>query len=813
MAISQIAQGVFLVSPDKTDYRDSQAYRYTQIFSKATQRQLDLSREQALFNAKLGISAYEAEMDVYRTEYTAMSKRIGDVDKSLARAGGDLLKAQLEIRKNAVKAEGAEAARADATAKARAEQQTVPQGSESSSQSTSSGGGGEGGVGGSAGAKADDEVVKAAIGAVGAGNAGALLADLETRGGLGQMSNSDPKRAKNLRISGVSAAVNAKYVANQRDGMTPEDALKLAELDVKDELSQVNPAAWNDYSARGAADSAAPDGGRTSQSSSSSRGFGSEQLPKYKDLADSILGATPERQAELMPMLTPEELTGVVAELKARRDELAGQLAGLTKPKLAIPDLITESRKIAAGRFGPTRIAPAFAQRNALDAMLRMTDEQFAEVLKSYRASSPEAAPAAAPAATPDAGGSGGGGGAGGAGGAAPAPRASAEEFLRGTLSDADREDARRLGYAVPPAPADAAAPLVQAAPPAAPPAVQVSAPGIFSAPTTELDALVSAPLPGTEGMRATARPMSLAESFFQSRQPPVYAGEGETPPMRMGRPVEQGGGVSPSIGEKGEGPVPASMRPPLEFESRRTQEYNLLGMDEGTARALAQRDSMALEAARDAEFRRPAAAPAVTAPERVAPPSAVADVPTPMARGAAPPAGLGTRVEGALLPRVQGPPGVPSGTPTQAAALDARGRGPLQGQTPGMITAGTNIIERKSERTAAAGKAAKDLEAAAGAAGKTGVTAPADAWIKQRLDAAQTLVDQPDKLKRLRASEAGRLAEQYFQADRSKGFSAFYTARTTIPAQMADKPDLRDRAAEVALALAIQDIASKNPK
>lgn len=766
MAISQIAQGVFLVSPDKVDYRDTQAYRYTQIFSKATQRQLDLAREQALFNAKVGISAYETEMDVYRAEYTALSKRVGDADKSIARAAGDLLKAQLEIRKNAAKQGTAEAGAANKREEKRTEQQTVPQGSASSSRSTSSGGGGEGGKGGTAGAKADDAVLTASVTAAGTENAGTLVAEIVTRGREGDMSTADPKRYDKLLSDGVRTFITAEAARNEAKGSTPADARELAEISAEEQLENVSPAAWRAYSAdKSKGLETAGDGGRTSQSSSSSRGFGSEQKPKYKDIADVILGATPERAAEILAMYTPEDLSGISEALKAQRETVAAELAGLVKPTLRGTDLITESRKILAGRFGPTRPLPPFAQRNALDAMLRMTDEQHAELLRNYRASLP------ADPTSPGGGGKGGGADTG--------------------------------GMFTPP-------------PPAAPtetPTVPVSAAGIFSAPTTELDAFAAAPIPGTEGMRAPVRTPSLAESFLQSRAPQVYAEEAELPPLRVGRPVELGGGMAPSIGEKVEGPVPGSMRPALEFLPRRTQEYGLLGMDEETARALAQRDSMALAAASDAEFRRPAAAPVVTAPERVSAPAAVADAPTPMARGAAPPEGLGARVEGALLPRVQGPPGVPSGTPTQAALLEARGRGPLQGQTPGMITAGTNILERKSERTGAIGKAAKDLEAAAGAAGKTGVTAPADSWLTQRLNAAKTLADQPDKLKRMRASEAGRLAEQYFQADRSKGFSPFYTARTTIPAQMADTPDLRDRAAEVALAIALQDAASKNPK
>jgi hypothetical protein len=763
MAISQIAQGVFLVSPDKVDYRDSQAYRYTQIFTKATQRQLDLAREQAKFEATAGMSAFEAEMDAYRAQYSALSKRVGDLDKAIERSAGDRLKAATALREEAVKQGSAEEKELARRQEKRAESVAVAKGGRSEAESRSvgvSGGGAGGGAGGAAAAKAGQDAINAAKTAVGTGSAAALAADVEVRANLGQIGQSNPAVADATRAATVTEVVQAKQVQYQREGLTPAEAVERAELEAEDELSTANPAFWNAYSAQKAGTLETPGGGggvRTSESRRTSVQYGSELQAKYPGLSELLPQLPPADQAQILAQLTPTELEGLGANLATQRGAVAGQLGALVKPTLTIPDLITRSREIAAGRFGPTRVAPAFAQRNALDEMLRMTPEQRQSVLSAYQASRPVAAPAAAPAA---------------------------------------------------PAAAPTAAPT---AAPAETTAVPVSAAGIFSAPTTELDALAGAPLPGTEGMRAPVRTSSLAESFLQSRAPQVYAEEAELPPLRVGRPVEPG--AAPSIGEKGEGPVPGSMRPALEFLPRRTQEYGLLGMDEETARALAQRDSMALEAARDAEFRRPAAAPAVTAPERVSAPAAAADVPTPMARGAAPPEGLGARVEGALLPRVQGPPGVPSGTPTQAALLEARGRGPLQGQTPGMITAGTNILERKSERTGDIGKAAKDLEAAAGAAGKTGVTAPADAWIKQRLDAAKILADQPDKLKRLRASEAGRLAEQYFQADRSKGFSPFYTARTTIPAQMADKPDLRDRAAEVALALAIQDAASKNPK
>lgn len=179
----------------------------------------------------------------------------------------------------------------------------------------------------------------------------------------------------------------------------------------------------------------------------------------------------------------------------------------------------------------------------------------------------------------------------------------------------------------------------------------------------------------------------------------------------------------------------------------------------------------------------------------------------------------LGVKPEGELMQVA--PPTLSAALAAPRTAAEAPAgylsSSPLRGQSPEMITAGTNILERKAARAteeAAAAGVSKDVAAArkAGVLGATKPT-PEQTWLDARLTAGATLAKQPEKLARLLSSDAGRLADQYYQADKAAGFSAIYTVNSTLKNELKDKPELRDRVAELVLALSAKDTLATNPK
>lgn len=750
MAISKVDTGVFLVSPDKVDFKNSLAYEYTQVFTKARQDQWEMAQKQALMEMELGAKKFAAEMETYRARLRDIADHNKAIDLAIADIKEGRLKAGDAARIEAMKEAGRRQRTLMDFEKAKAEQMQQPKGGRS--ESTSTGGGGGGGGGGPGGRPTLSDVEQMEIGgAVSASSGDPAVAAVDLKGRR-QAGSLVATAAEDADIQNASLIDNL-VAQRTNSGVDRDQAL----ADVRDELDAAGHGdivdSWDRLDdARKAAQAG---GGGTSRESRSFN-YGSRSVPKYEGL--TVIPPAP--TVEPPAVAGDTEAIAALQALKLQSGEVAA-------PTLPMMDYITRSREVAAGRFGPTYPTPAFQQRNALDALMRLGPEERQRLVEAYRARVPAAAAPAAPT-TPTA-----------PTAAAPAPTAAPPVTAGGSgmAETFPYEEAIRAAESRPPAPAPAPAP--------------VSAGQSGMAET----------FPYEEAIRA-------AESGPQRPPaPPPPAPEPEDPEVKAARLRAQ-----------------AAVRA-RELAARRAEMEALSGK-RAADRALVEGMLSPLSGLSTTM----PTVPTMTAPPQPQP-RALPAMAMPQAQAApVPPIGidtsraaelalLGVKPEGELMQAAPPTLSAALAAPRTAAEVPAGylSSSPLRGQSPEMITAGTNILERKAARAAeeaAAAGVSKDV-AAARKAGVLGATKPTteQQWMDMRLTAAQTLAKQPEKLARLRSSEAGKLADQYYQAEKAAGYSVMHTVNSTLKNELKDKPELRDRVTELVLALALKDLSDTNPK
>jgi hypothetical protein len=779
MAISQVTKGVFVVSPEPSKrWEDTMAGQYARIFTKARQEQWELSQKQALMEYKSGADRYEEEMKAYRERAKALNDQAKANQAALVQVQNGALKAGDAAKLAAVKA-GLDIGKTEAGLAAKAVEQTpVSQGSKSSSASTSAstgtGGGGFGGGASGRVASEDDSQIQAAKSKAGTDPV-ALANEVDTRVGVGKLSQTDAARADRTRYGTVRESVEAKKSAYiNQNGMTAEDAEIVAEDDTLNELRSGGRADFAEAYGRQKAKLPPPVAGgggtRTSESQSRSQSinYGSRLQTKYPGLSTQFPLLTPDEQANILAQLEPEDRQGLIEDLKLRQGKLEGDLTALDRPEFTAPDFITRSREIAAGRFGPTPVSPAFQQRNAMQGILGLSPEDQQALLAKYRASRPVPVTAPAPALT-----------------AAPLPQ----------------------GGTAPPAPVPSVEP--------------VRVPGMYGSledykAAKESSAQLASAIanvnlqPPAGGLTPTAR-------FLMERQARGF-GEQDTEDistlaLRIGRPVEA---YAPEeLGPKPEGVLNL---PSIQYGRPRAQEFGILGMDEATARQLSQTGSPALAAVQlppplGVELR----APAVNSfmpPRPVMQPPVIeaAPIASPVTRmSAPPPPSIGTYTPGEIpAPIAVTGPSAAAAAPTAPMQGTPGFRTPLQGQSPESITAGTNIAIRRAQASEAEAKKKAD-EAVVGKAGILGATPP-KAYYAERVSSAMVLKDQPDKMKRLVASGPGRVGYQIYAANKAKGIP-FSTTYDEIVNTFAGDKEAMKKAHDVAMASAFAAHDSVNPK
>lgn len=771
MAISQVTRGVFLVSPDATKrFEDTLAGQLTGIYTKGRHDRWELAQKQAGLEYKTEADRYEEEMKAYRDRAKALNDQLKAGQNLLAKVGEGALKAE-----DAAKIKNAAVQQKEVEAQARrqekvAEKIPVSQGgtsqgtstSRSSSTGTSGGGGTYGGVS-SRDVAADDEQIGLARQEAGSDPVN-LANNVDSRTNIGLLSQTNPARADRARYGTVNTSIEAEKARLRADypDEAPDVIAETAEATVLKNLKDGGRVDFVDgYNKVKSATAAPTEGGggggaRSSESTSTSQrssvNYGAELELKYPGLAANLPLMSPERQQAVADMLDPADRAKLLAEIKDRNAIVARELAGLERPTLTAPDFITRSREVYRGRFGPTLPNPAYEQRNTLEKLTGLDEGQRQQFLDAYR------------------------------------------------------KHAREQGLdVVAPAPAPAAMPA------------PVAAPESGGTPTYE-------PLPGLQTTRTYGGEGLPPEPLPGLQTSPTYGGEGLPPEPLPGLQVQ------PTQADFEAAAYAKQVRLNLEAreaEARRQQvaqrRLELEALIGKRAQDTEQINSMLAPlqgfnaTVPTADLRAPGAAPTVARPTYTPPSVTAGAVPSMAARLAAPPVGMGVRPEGVL------PPPIPTAGPS---AADAAPRTPVYGtpearamlrkesETPGMVTGGTDLAIRRAEKAAAEQKQKAD-EAAVKGKGALGAP-PKDergAYFIDRADAATALKDQPNKLKRLAASGAGKVGYQIYTTNKASGFAFMPVTWSEIVNTFAGDPEAMKKAHEVALAAAMVAHDSLTPK
>ena len=283
MAISKVDTGVFLVSPDKVDFKNSLAYEYASAFTKGRHAQWELAQKQQLMQMELGAKRFAAEMEFARQHLKDVNDHNTSIDLRVADIKEGRLKAQDAATIEAMKEAGRrQRTLADWEAK-RVETRNEPKGGRSES---SGGGGSRGRSGLPAGNASLSDVEQAEIG-------GAVSVRDNKGGQTSALSASDLKRR---RTSGSLVATTAEDVDIQNaaliDNLVTQRTTSTADRDevLADVLTELVAAGHGDfaesYSRLEAARKAAQAGGGGTPRESKSFNYGGRSVPKYPKLGE-----------------------------------------------------------------------------------------------------------------------------------------------------------------------------------------------------------------------------------------------------------------------------------------------------------------------------------------------------------------------------------------------------------------------------------------------------------------------------------------------------------------------------------------------
>jgi len=817
MAISQVTKGVFVVSPDQQKrYKDTAAGEYTSVFTKNRADQWELAQKQALMEMNLSAKAFELQADLYQRRNTDIDNRVQAMQTAIDRAKGDNA-ALAQAAKIATEKERLDVAKAKAS-REEAQAATMPLarggGSSTTTKSGStttkpgytvtSTGGGSGDSGGKVGT-ADALEIGGAVRASG-GSAVAAVKDLERRKAGGTVASTTGEDAIAVNAALVTAIIEDRVDANK-----DRDA---AEKEVLTELANAKQDQYIDDFSTDTRKKETGGGPRTttypavttvrppSTSTTTKTGGGSEQVLKSPGLGDFDFEAVP---------ITAEVID--IATMEKQRDAIEAERNGLAPPQVPDMDYINRARGIAATRFGPTRQSPAYAQRAALGYLSSAPADVVKAAYDQYMSS--QAVPPASSFAEP------------------------AES-----------------------APATPVAPVapVASARPVSTPASLVGA-GLLGAgpgPAT----LLNTPIPKSifDRLPPPYVPESDAARMFRERGPMAGAQEAPVtyergnipPPPDMGEKPEavepevekkrrslgdyllrgfkpeldrQTGDLNLSgqeyvtavqgVGDQSPGRqarlFPNTMSPPYPREvngrSFRPVSYNETRGDPA-GEAFLDQNFLELEGISDTapqynqQLYRPPT-PAVQQSTMVAPVGQVEPIQyTPRARPGD--VSLGEKPEGALGPSTE-PQFMQQ--PAERGPLTAGRTGPPFGAT------------RRADAAIEATKRVSDVKAAtkAGLGGESlGITAKKDAaaevYLFNRMAAAVELSKQDQKLKRLIASGPGKIANDLYVADKSKGIS-WNKTWSEVTMTFANDKEAMAKAHEVMLALSMKSDDQKTPK
>jgi len=389
MAISQVSQGVFVVSPNEVATLTGTAgSEYLSVFTKERGKQWELAQKQALMKEEAGAKRYAAEMELYRARVLSTEKRRAELEQMKLDVAAGRLKAK-DAAAIAAMREAGDRQRVLADWEAKKAEGLVLSGGGGSESRGTGGGGGRGGAaavpGGAAKLSPEEQFEIGGAIKAGAGDIGVTAAafkDLRDTGALVSTTMED------------TDLQNVALIDNLTDNLTSntKDAAA-ARADVMDALTA---AGYGDI-----VDSAIRLEMQRAEEAGGGGGGGTRESRSWREGARRVekrpgLGQVPD-----VPNVTPP----TVADEKLLIEDINKQLQALSAgpaPTYQVGDFITDARGIMAGRFGPTLPSPAYQQRNVLDVVLR--DRALGgKLLEEYRKQLPPQAPAAAPTAAPTA--------------------------------------------------------------------------------------------------------------------------------------------------------------------------------------------------------------------------------------------------------------------------------------------------------------------------------------------------------------------------------------------------------------------------
>jgi hypothetical protein len=395
MAISQIGKGVFIVKPDKFKrYQDTAAGKYTSIFTKARMDQWELALKEAERKSGVKEFEYKAKLELYRD-------RLRQQERELA----DLQKLRIQVLNGEVKAEdaaialGVKVEQSNVREQNKRDVQVAAVGATSAgSKSKTTGGGGRKAPDPTAVGSSNETELGMAKAEAPPSAPSAFASAVRTRLDDGRLAAGTPADADAVKYNAVNEMVEdetARQMAADPN-KTYDDARADAISVVEPQLGAANRDFFDAFDRVQKKVDDADAAAGTPRETETTRKV--QFYKKYKNL-DTEARRALEGGVESIPAIPIAAREAVLDEIT--KAEKAIRERAIEAPTLGETDVITEARRIAAGRFGPLSPVPAaFEERNALQRLLNMSDEEFAkaraEVAKTFPSGAPIAPPPAA---------------------------------------------------------------------------------------------------------------------------------------------------------------------------------------------------------------------------------------------------------------------------------------------------------------------------------------------------------------------------------------------------------------------------------
>lgn len=395
MAISQVGKGVFLVKPDKFKrYQDTAAGKYVSVFTKARADQWERSLKEAERKAGVREFEYKAKLELYRDRLRQQERELADLQKLRIQVLNGEVKAT-----DAAIALGIKVEQGNVKEQNRRDELVASQGAVVVGKTETEGGGK-----GRQPPRAD-ELSSAQETEMGMAKAeappsapSALATAVRTRIDDGRFGAGTPEKSDAVKYNAVNEMVEdetARQMAADPN-ITYEDARGKAVAIVEPQLGQNNRDFFDAFERVEAKVDAADVAAGTPRKTTTTRK--KELYKKYPNL-DTQARRALEGGVESIPAVPTASREDVLAAIKEAEDKIRARQ--INEPTLGAEDVITEARRIFAGRFGPRMQDQAFERRNALDRMSVMSDEEFEKLRAEAAKTLPTRAPVTPPSPTP----------------------------------------------------------------------------------------------------------------------------------------------------------------------------------------------------------------------------------------------------------------------------------------------------------------------------------------------------------------------------------------------------------------------------